>query len=73
MSAAGEKMKEAAKNNILRIDCQLAVIFYLKLLFLAFTAVSVKSEKTPSILIYKLGILKLGHYCNHWTNGDFRF
>jgi hypothetical protein len=25
----GEKMKEAAKNNIQRIDCQLAVYFFL--------------------------------------------
>jgi hypothetical protein len=34
------EMKEAAKNNILRIDCQLqSIFFYLKALFLAFTAV----------------------------------
>jgi hypothetical protein len=61
---AKDKMKEALKI-IFKNGCQLAAIFYLKVLFLAFIAVSVKSEKLHRFLIYKkLGILKLGHYCN---------
>jgi hypothetical protein len=49
-------MKEAAENNLQRIDYQLAVYSLSTIIFL-FTAVSV-NENTASILLYKSLVLE---------------
>jgi hypothetical protein len=73
MDAAGKKMKEAENNlqkNRLSIG---SLFFYLQFLFafLAFTAVSVKSENTASYFIKKACTLK-GHYYNRGASDRFR-
>jgi hypothetical protein len=64
MDAKADKMKKTLKNNTKK-SCQWQPFFYLKVLFLAFIAVVKSVKKLHRFLIYKkLGILKLGHYCN---------
>jgi hypothetical protein len=52
-----QKMKEAAENNLQRIDYQLAVYSFLSNFLAFFTAVSVKSETLHQFLIYKSLVL----------------
>jgi hypothetical protein len=50
-------MKEAAENNLQKNRLSIGSLFFYLTIFLAFTAVSVKSENTASILIYKSLVL----------------